>query len=60
MVEVDKPDKADEVDEVEEITKMVDAAEKCSTIQEDQSSAMGGHVFELPEEPNDQLNTARQ
>jgi len=38
---VDKLDKADEVAEavkVEEKTKMVDAAKKCSTILEDQSS----------------------
>jgi len=56
---VDKLDKADEADEVEEITKMVDAAEKCSTIEEDQSSAMGGHVFELPKEPNDQTQYSK-
>ena len=38
MDKLDKAEDVAEVDEVEEKTKMVDAAKKCSTIQEDQSS----------------------
>ena len=64
MDKLDEAAKVAEVDKVEEKTKMVDATKKVfkNSIRpkfRGSFQAMGGHVFELPEESNDRMQYSK-